>query len=160
MQLCSTAHKHEYPLLRQFVRATTFAGLFAFLVCLGALVCTSAQAGTEPPPVAESAAESQEATSEGEDESGVASSLPLAGDRGISLSSPQHTRFDSDGQRGTFRRLVHAFASSATFAAIVSLFSSAPPPHSFVSVVDADPRPCLAQIFLAPVRPRGPTVLA
>ncbi len=149
MAVAATNHGSGSPTRGLIERATSVAELLAFLFCLVGLVFAGPQAGTETRTV-ESTVDAEEVTSERDEDDDAVVLLPKAGTYAKALT-PSHGRPpapDADAR-----------------AVAVPLLAGAPPaldlPFS-VNIAGASqaPRAWLAQAFLAPVRPRGPTLFA
>ncbi len=139
---------------RTMTRAATFAELVALLLCVAGLVFGGPHLAAESKVArsagtAEDVAAESESEKENEDDLGA---LPPAGRRQAaeSASSGFTPSAPDSGKR---------FGPGA-LAPGGRPFGIARPSHRPVQAPQERPRPCLAEIFLAPVRPRGPTLPA
>lgn len=125
------------------------AELLAFLLCLAGLVFAGPQAGTETR-AAESTVDAEEVSSERDDDDDAVVALPKVGAHAGELAWSQDQPPSPDADVPGFGALFFA-AAPAALDLPLSL-STAGASHA--------PRAWLAQAFLAPVRPRGPTTVA
>jgi hypothetical protein len=149
--LSATAFHHEpgLSLRRAADRAARVAELLAFLLCLVGLVFAGPQAGTETR-AAESTVDAEEVTSERDEDDDAVVALPKAGahDRVLSWSLGRPPSSDADA-RGFGAPLLAGAPPACALPFSLNIAGAA---HA--------PRAWLAQAFLAPVRPRGPTLFA
>lgn len=128
---------------RMVARAATLAELGAFLLCLVGFALAGGP-GVEAR-VVESTVDVEEVASEGDDEDGVVS-RPKSRKRGEASAAPGRTFSEPEREIG----------SGSGALGTPSLPRVVAPSPSAMAVSEGS-RSSFAQIFLAPVRPRGPT---